>query len=234
MPPKNKLDQIQKTIKFKFKDTSILSTALTHRSFLNENKNKIIISNERLEFLGDAVLELWTSHYLYNSFPNYPEGRLTNLRSLIVRTENLAQIANSINLGTFLFLSHGEEANGGRKNLSILADSFEALIGAIFLDSGQSASDQFLKQFMTDSIKKISHQKNYKDPKSVFQEIAQSKKGITPIYKTIKEIGPDHAKKFTVAVYLADQKIATGTGVSKQKAEENASLKATKILINTV
>ncbi len=228
------LKQLQKIIKFTFTDDTILTRALIHRSYLNEYKQTDLESNERLEFLGDAVLELWVSHYLFTTFTDYPEGHLTNLRSLVVCTTNLSQIAQSFKLGDYLFLSHGEEANGGRSNPSILADSFEALTGAIFLDSGQTASNQFLTQFLTKNIKTIANQKNYKDPKSIFQEIAQAKKGITPSYQTVKEIGPDHAKQFTVAVFLGNTQIATGTGASKQKAEEEASKIATKILVNTV
>jgi ribonuclease III len=234
MTSDNNLKQLEKTINYTFSDNQILEQALRHRSFLNEHKQETLQSNERMEFLGDAILELWTSEYLYKNFPNFPEGKLTNLRSLIVCTQNLAKIAQKINLGQYIFLSTGEIKHQGRQNESILADTFESLIGAIYLDSDYSQIDKFLSTQLIPSIKTLSTQKIYKDPKSIFQEIAQSLRGITPHYKIIKETGPDHQKNFQVAVLIGDEQIATGTGPSKQKAEENASTKATKILNNPV
>lgn len=228
------LKELEKNINYTFSDQSILKQALTHRSFLNEHKNEKIDSNERMEFLGDAILELWVSEYIYKNFPDFPEGKLTNLRSLIVCTENLAKIASNFNLGDYIFLSTGEIKHQGRQNHSILADTLESLIGAIYLDSSYSQVDKFLQKQLSTNIKTLSTQKVYKDPKSIFQEIAQSIKGITPHYQIIKEIGPDHKKTFEVAVFIGEEKIATGTGTSKQKAEENASIKATKILNNPV
>jgi ribonuclease-3 len=228
------LEQLQNEIGVKFKNVNNLSQALIHRSYLNENKNKHLESNERLEFLGDSILELWISDTLYRMFPQFDEGNLTNLRSLIVRTENLALADAKFNLGQFVALSKGEEMHGGRTNISILADTFEALVGAIYIDQGQNASFQFLDNMLHQSIIELSSKKIYKDPKSLFQEIAQAKKGITPHYETISESGPDHLKVFKVAVFLNEELIATGTGNSKQKAEEDASIKATKIINNPV
>lgn len=212
-------------IDLKFKHQELLELALTHRSSLNETTS-IKQSNERLEFLGDAVLELWVSEYLYNHFSSSPEGTLTNLRSQIVRTENLALVAESFQLGDYIYLSKGEETHGGRHNQSILADALESLLGAIYLDSGFSAVNQFLTQFLLPGIITISANKDIKDPKSQFQEIAQSLRGITPHYLTISETGPDHLKEFLVGAYLNEELIAQGTGASKQKAEEAAATNA--------
>lgn len=228
-----KLLELQSKLDIKFKDIDKLSQSLTHRSFLNENK-KNSESNERFEFLGDAILEFWISDYLFNMFPKFNEGDLTNLRSLVVCTQNLAKIATNLELGNYVLLSKGEENHGGRTNTSILADTFEALVGAIFLDQGIQQAGSFLKSSLDKSISEISQQKVYKDPKSIFQEIAQAKEGITPNYKTLSETGPDHQKTFEVAVFLCDRLIATGMGNSKQKAEEDASIKATKILTDLV
>lgn len=228
------LQDLQKRIKVKFKDPLILHQALVHRSYLNENRRSKLENNERYEFLGDAILELWASTTLFSMFPDFPEGDLTNLRALVVRTENLADAAQKINLGEAIFLSRGEAAQGGRSNPSILADTFESLIGAIFLDRGLTAANDFLDRALKPSLLKLSQKPVFKDPKSVFQELAQAKRGITPHYRTIKELGPDHHKIFTVAVFIGNEKIAIGKGPSKQKAEENASKIATKKLSNPV
>ncbi|MEI8067778.1 MAG: ribonuclease III [Candidatus Shapirobacteria bacterium] len=229
-----KLDELQSKIKVNFQDTTKLAQALNHRSYLNENKEKKLESNERYEFLGDSILELWISDILFKKFPDFNEGDLTNLRSLVVRTENLALVSEKINLGEYIALSKGEENHGGRTNQSILADTFEAIVGAIYLDQGLEAAYKFLAYMLDQSIANLSSKKIYKDPKSVFQEIAQAKRGITPHYKTINESGPDHQKLFEVGVYLNENLITTGKGNSKQKAEEDASIKATKIINNPV
>ena len=225
----NPVTQLEDKIKIKFKDPQILFQALVHRSYINENKPQKPQSNERYEFLGDAVLELWASSQVFNLFPQYPEGDLTNLRSLVVRTENLADVAESIGIGDFIQLSKGEETHGGRHNISLLADTFESIIGAIFLDQGMKSATKFLNKFLLPSVKTISQQKIYKDPKSIFQEIAQAKEGITPRYSTLNESGPDHQKIFEIGVYIGDCQIATGKGNSKQKAEEAAAKAATEI-----
>lgn len=218
------LDALQKLIDIQFKKPSVLNQALIHRSYLNENRETPLESNERFEFLGDAVLELWSSETLFKLFPEYPEGKLTNLRSLVVCTENLALVAASFDLGKYVLLSRGEETHQGRENQSILADTFESVIGAIYLDSGYPNVEKFLNQFLLPSLHSISQQKVYKDPKSLFQEIAQAKEGITPHYSTESESGPDHLKVFEVGVYLDKKLIATGKGNSKQKAEEAAAI----------
>jgi len=228
------LEQLIKLIDIKFNNPQLLAQSLVHRSYINENKTLKISSNERMEFLGDAVLELWTSDNLYRLFPNFEEGQLTNIRSLVVCTQNLAKIANEIGLGQYLLLSKGEKNHGGAKNISILADTFESLIGAIYLDQGYEHAKNFLNKFLQPSITKIAKLDNLKDPKSYFQEIAQAKEGITPHYKTISETGPDHQKNFVIGVYLDDLLITTGEGNSKQKAEESAATKATKIFQNKV
>lgn len=224
------ITELQKLIAVSFKDPNLLYQSLIHRSYLNENRTLGLISNERLEFLGDAVLELWTTQKLYHLFPKLPEGDLTNLRSLIVCTKNLASIATKIKLGNFVLLSHGEESHGGRNNQSILADTFESVIGAVYLDKGQKTVDNLLEKFLGKEIDLISQQKIYKDPKSLFQEIAQSSRGLTPHYETISSAGPDHLKTFEVAVYIGNEIIAKGTGNSKQKAEESAAIAATEKL----
>lgn len=206
-----------------------MDQALVHRSSLNEFRNKFSESNERFEFLGDAALELWSSTILFSEFPKLAEGELTNLRSLIVRTENLAQVATDLNLGSFLYLSRGEETHGGRQNVSILADSLEALIGAIYLDRGFLATSKILDKIFFQSIKNLSAKTHYKDPKSLFQEIAQAKTGTTPQYQIISETGPDHDKIFKAGVYLGSKLITSGTGNSKQKAEEAAAINAIQI-----
>ncbi len=224
------LSQLQKKINYQFKDESLLKLALTHRSFLNENK-QLSENNERLEFLGDALLESWSSQKLFALFPDFNEGSLTNLRSLLVCTNNLAEIGTTFNLGDYIFLSHGEEAHGGRQNHSLLADTFESLCGAIFLDGGQKALDLFLDKFLLQSLMILSKKEIYKDPKSVFQEIAQAKRGITPHYQTLKESGPDHHKSFEVGVFLGQNLIAKGQGNSKQKAESDAATKAASLIV---
>lgn len=227
------LDELQQLINYNFKKIDFLKQALVHRSSLNEHKD-FKESNERYEFLGDAILELWVSDRLFNLFKKFDEGQLTNLRALIVCTQNLAKVSLGFDLGKFIFLSHGEENHNGRQNTSILADTFEAIIGAVYLDGGVKAAFKVLDFHLNSSITQFSAQKIYKDPKSIFQEIAQSLKGVTPKYKTISESGPDHQKKFEVGVYVGDQLIATGNGNSKQRAQEAASLLATKIFQNLV
>jgi len=230
MPHNPNQNKLETSIGIKFKKPEILNQSLIHRSYLNENKNLKLESNERYEFLGDAILEMWISEVLFKMFPVYSEGDLTNLRALIVCTQNLAKVATSFNLGDYIYLSKGEETHGGRQNPSILADTFEALLGAVFLDQGHKASFEFLKNVLSERVSEISKQKIYKDPKSIFQEIAQAKRGVTPHYQTLNESGPDHQKVFEVGVYLNDEMIAQGIGNSKQKAEEDASIKATEIL----
>lgn len=205
-----------------FKNKNLLKEAFTHRSYLNETREKLN-SNERLEFLGDAVLELLVSEHLFHRFPNFPEGRLTNLRSAIVRAESLARVARKLNLGEKLLMSKGEEEGGGRKNLSLLANCFEALLGALYLDQGINRVKEFLQATIFIYVPEIIKKKTYQDFKSYLQEKVQEKTKISPIYKVVKEIGPDHQKVFTVGVYVKEQKIGQGRGKSKQEAEQEAA-----------
>ena len=222
------LNNLQEIIKYQYKDISLLDQALVHRSSLNEQR-QFHQSNERYEFLGDAVLELWISDRIFDKFSEFDEGKLTNLRALVVCTQNLAKVAANFKLGDFIYLSHGEENHGGRTNQSILADTFEAILGSIYLDGGLPPAFDFLDLFLTSSVDQLSSKEIYKDPKSIFQEIAQAKEGITPKYQTLSESGPDHQKTFEVGVYLNDKLIAKGSGNSKQKAEEAASINAAKL-----
>ncbi len=217
-----KIDQLRKELGIEFKNTKIINQAFIHRSYLNETKNKVE-SNERLEFLGDSILSYLVSKFLFLTYPKMPEGDLTNLRSSIVKTSTLASIAKSLDLGAYLYLSKGEEEGGGRTNPSLLADTFEALIGAIFLDQGIETVEILLNNLFAYTINNILKEKSYKDAKSDFQEMVQEKIKISPVYKVIKEEGPDHAKKFTVGVYVSGIMWGVGEGKSKQEAEKKAA-----------
>jgi len=208
-----------------FKDQSLLNQAFTHRSYLNESKNAFE-SNERLEFLGDSILSFLVSRYLYKEFPEFNEGVLTNLRSLLVNTKSLAEQANKLRLGEFLKLSKGEHEAQGRKNQSILADSFEAFIGALYLDQGLETVEHFIKDTLIENVLRLVEQKTLKDPKSLLQEYVQSKKKGSPVYKVVQELGPAHAKQFTVQVFVGNTPIGEGKGKSKQQAEEYAAQQA--------
>lgn len=232
---KNKdLKELEEKLEIKFKNRNLLKKALIHRSYLNEIKEKGLESNERLEFLGDAVLELWTTERLFHYFPNLAEGILTNIRAALVRTESLAQIARKLSLGRHLCLSRGEDKNGGRENPSLLADTFEAVTGAIYLDRGWKTVTKFLDRHLLKKLLKLGETGDVKDAKTRLQEIVQAKKKITPHYQVIKEEGPDHAKIFTVAVYFGKKKITVGRGSSKREAEEAAAQKALTLTKNQV
>lgn len=211
---------------FQFKNKKLLEEAFTHRSYLNECKEKKLKSNERLEFLGDAVLELAVSLYLYQKYPQFSEGRLTALRSKLVQTKTLSLAAKRLNFGKHLKLSKGEKASGGDKNPSILADTFEAVIGAIYQDQGfKSAFDFILKNLLLPAEKLFADQLP-KDYKSQFQEIVQAKGKPSPTYEVLESFGPDHNKTFKVAVFVENKKLAMGVGKSKQAAEQEAAKKA--------
>jgi ribonuclease-3 len=213
-------------LKLSFSNKAILQRALTHRSYLNENPNYPFEDNERLEFLGDAVLDFITAEYLYHRFPEMPEGRLTNLRSALVRTETLAQFAGQLQLGEHLFLGRGEEESGGRQRPAILCDAFEALVGALYLDQGIDPAREFLNQMIEPMLREILASDADKDAKSLLQEVAQSYCQLTPTYRTVKEQGPDHAKLFTVAAIIGDKTYGTGQGPSKQNAAQAAAREA--------
>lgn len=212
----------------KFNDTSLLEQALTHRSALNEKNSTSQVSNERLEFLGDAVLELATTRFLFDKYPNDPEGTLTAYRSSLVKTETLAQTALELGLGEKLHMSKGEEATGGRTNIGILADTMEAFLGALYLDQGLDIVVSLLETALFPNIEEIIKKKLYKDAKSYLQEIVQALGHETPTYEVITEVGPDHDKEFTVSVNVGDTVIATGSGKSKQHAQQAAARKAVK------
>lgn len=213
-----------------FKDIELYKTVFTHRSFLNENRHLKRDHNERLEFLGDAVLELVVTDYLYKNYEQSSEGDLTNWRSALVKGENLARIARSLNLGKYLYLSKGEENSGGREKNILLANTFEALIGAFYLDHGFGTAKRFIEKFLLVHLEDILQQGLHIDPKSRFQELAQERESITPVYKLIEEKGPDHNKKFTMGAYLDKKLIGKGLGSSKQVAEQEAAKSALKKL----
>lgn len=226
------IKKLEEKIGIKFKDISLLKQALIHRSYLNETE-KDLKSNERLEFLGDAVLELWATKKLFNNFPKLGEGVLTNIRAAVVCTTSLAETAKKVNLGNYLFLSKGEANSGGRKNPSLLADTFEAIIGALYLDQGWQQTNHFLKQQLGQKIKKLGQQGDIKGAKTLLQELIQEKLKLTPEYKLLTEQGPDHDKTFTSAVFYNNKKIAQGKGKSKREAEEHAAKKALTKLSKT-
>lgn len=206
-----------------FKNPKLKEAAFIHRSFLNENPDLKLTSNERLEFLGDSILSFLISDYLYRRFSEYTEGDLTSIRSALVRTEALASLAKRLDLGSNLKLSRGEEESGGKKNPSILANTAEAFIGALYLDQDLKAVEKFLKVYLLPDLERIIQTQSFKDPKSTLQEVIQEQKQATPIYKIIKSEGPDHAKVFEVGVFLGEKLLGSGMGKSKQKAEQEAA-----------
>ncbi len=208
-----------------FKSKELFKQAFIHRSFLNETK-EVLASNERLEFLGDSILSFVISEYLYQTYPHFNEGILTNIRSLVVNTRSLANVAKDYELGTYLMLSRGEEESKGRQNESLLANSVEALIGALFLDQGIEAVKNFILPIFTARIETIVKNKSFKDPKSLLQEYVQAQKQNSPLYKVMLEEGPPHAKVFTIGVYVQENLLGQGTGRSKQLAEEHAAQEA--------
>lgn len=219
---KNNLSSLEKIIGISFNNTDILQQALVHRSYLNENPDFPLKDNERLEFLGDAVLEMVVTEYLYSNYPN-SEGELTSWRAALVNAKMLAKVAERLKINDHLMLSHGEAKDNGRARQYILANAMEALIGAIYLDQGYEKTNQFIAKEILKELPQIIKERLYQDPKSRFQEQAQDRVGVTPVYEVIKEWGPDHAKDFIVGVYLEKELIAEGQGASKQEAQEKAA-----------
>src|SRR3989304_6371998 len=219
-------NEFEKNTGLNFSDKSLLQQAFVHRSYINENKVSGLNHNERLEFLGDAVLELVITDFLYNKYQDKAEGELTAYRSSLVNADTCAGIANQLGMGDYLLLSKGESKDVGRARQYILANALEALIGAIFIDQGLDSSKDFIERNFTPLIEKIISAGSFIDAKSLFQEKAQEFDGITPSYKTMKESGPDHDKKFTVGVYVGKELVAQGDGESKQDAEQNAAKEA--------
>jgi len=219
----NYIDRAEAEIQIRFNDRSLLIRALTHRSYLNENPNLVLEDNQRLEFLGDAVLDFVTGAWLYHHFPEFQEGRLTSLRAALVRTPALAKFARQIGLGRHLRLGKGEEESGGRDRDANLCDAFEALVGALYLDNGLPAVESLVYPLLEDETEYVLATDLDRDPKSRFQEWSQAELGITPHYRTIKATGPDHARTFVVAVYVGDELFGEGPGSSKQAAARAAA-----------
>lgn len=222
------LDKLQKNIGYHFKDTNLLQTALTHRSALNETS--ITQSYERLEYLGDAVLEMLITNHLFHTYPKSDEGFLTTARSVVVRTKSLSILAIKLGLPNHLYMSRGEEAGGGRQNPSILEDSVESLIGAIYLDGSLKAVKEFFEKHVIPHASQLLKNGQLKDSKSLLQEKVQAQGLDSPVYKIIKEQGPDHQKEFTTAVFIKNKKISLGLGKNKQEAEQKAAQQALKLI----
>ncbi len=218
------VEKVEKLIGVVFKDSQLLKTALTHRSYLNEHKD-IKEHNERLEFLGDAVLELVTTEFLYKNYPN-PEGELTNWRSALVKTETISDVSMQLGVEEYIQMSRGEKKSFGRSRQLILANTFEAMVGAMYLDQGFDLAKDFITKNLLVRLPHILEAKLYIDPKSEFQEMAQEKDGLTPRYEVVAEDGPDHNKKFVVGVFVGETKWGEGTGTSKQAAQQEAAADA--------
>lgn len=217
------LHDLERQLGLTFIDLSLLDRALTHRSFLNENPHLPLKDNERLEFLGDAVLDFVVGDYLYRHFPEDQEGELTSLRAALVRTETLAEFGRQIELGHYLRLGRGEAEGGGRGRSALVGSAFEALVGALYLDQGIQAAAAFIGRFIGPSISRVLSEELNKDAKSQLQEWSQGRWRLTPTYRTVGERGPDHAKEFTVEVLVGDEVCGRGTGPSKQAAEQAAA-----------
>ena len=222
------LIKLEKNLKLKFKNKKLLEQAFVHRSYLNENPKCGLEQNERLEFLGDAVMELVVTNYLFKKYPKNPEGDLTTWRAALVNSKMLSEIASRLGFNDHLMLSKGEGQDMGRARQFILGNTFEAVVGAIYLDRGFDKAEKFICANLICELDRVLKEKLYLDPKSHFQEEAQGKVGITPGYELIEQEGPDHAKKFVVGVYLNNDLIAKGEGPSKQSAQEDAARKALK------
>ena len=218
-------EKLQNKIGIKFKDLDLLRQSVVHRSYLNENGSFALDHNERLEFLGDAVLELVVTEHLYNNYPN-PEGELTNWRSSLVNSKMLADKSHEVGLNDYLYLSRGESKDKGKAREIILANAFEALIGAIYLDQGYTISQQFIMKHIVAELPKILENNLYLDPKSKLQEKIQEKLAVTPSYKVLEEWGPDHDRQFKIGVFLDSKQIGEGSGSSKQQAQEAAAEQA--------
>ncbi len=236
-PPKKAADkkteidfaELEAVIGVSFQDKNLLRQAFVHRSYLNENKSERIDHNERLEFLGDAVLELISTVFLYKKFPTKQEGDLTAYRSALVNAVNLAEVAVELGIDKYLLLSRGEAKDTGKARQYILANTMESLIGAMYLDQDYAVVEQFVIRAVMSRIDHVIETGAFIDAKSLFQERAQEHTSITPSYKVIREVGPDHDKKFIMAVYIGTEKIAEGEGKSKQEAEQAAAHKGLKV-----
>ena len=223
------LSKLEEKLSLNFKNKDLLLQALTHRSYLNEQSSFKVGHNERLEFLGDAVLELVVTEELYLKFPEQPEGELTSFRAALVNAKMLSDVSVELELNEFLLLSRGEAKDMGRARQYILANAFEALVGAIYLDQGYDSAKIFINRVLLPRLDEVLEKKLYKDPKSLFQEEAQERVSVTPNYEVIKEWGPDHDKHFIVGVYLGQELVAEGEGPSKQAGQEEAARNALRV-----
>ncbi|MFZ1735590.1 MAG: ribonuclease III [Candidatus Moraniibacteriota bacterium] len=219
--------EVSRVLGVEFRNTEYLQTAFTHRSYINEHRNYPFDHNERLEFLGDAVLELIVTEYLFHHYPN-PEGELTSWRAALVNGEMLARVGAEIGIEPFLIMSRGESKDTGRSRQYLIANAMEAIIGALYLDQGYDASKDFILRVIVSHLPEVFEQKLYADPKSDFQEQAQTRLGMTPSYRVLSESGPDHDKCFTAGAYVGDDLVAEGTGNSKQEAQREAAKNALK------
>jgi len=219
----------EKKIKVSFKDKNLLKQAFIHRSYINENPSAGFSHNERLEFLGDAVLELVVTDFLYKKYPGYTEGELTALRSALVNAIIISEVAGEIGMNEYLLLSKGESKDNGKARQYILANTYEALVGAIYLDGGYDVADKFIKKTLLPHTEEIVSKKLWRDAKSLVQEKAQEFVSVTPSYRVLHETGPDHDKHFTVGICFGTDLIAEGKGKSKQEAEQNAAMCALKV-----
>ena len=217
------LVEFEKSAGLSFKNKLLLQQAFTHRSYINENRPLRLSHNERLEFLGDAVLELVITKYLFDNFPAKNEGEMTSYRSALVNANTLSEVAEEIGMNDYLLLSRGEAKDTGRARQYILANTYEALIGAIYVDRGYEAAETFIGGTLYSRVDKVAKDGGWMDAKSKFQEKAQEISGFTPMYKTVREEGPDHDKMFTVAVFVGNEEVAEGNGRSKQDAEQAAA-----------
>lgn len=223
------LDRLQTLLGVKFADTSILLSAVTHRSYLNEHREATQEHNERLEFLGDAVLELAVTAYLFKKYPEKPEGELTAVRAALVNTISLSESAAALGLNDYILMSKGEAKDTGRARQYILANTFESCIGAIYLDQGYEAAEEFIKNQLYKKTDTIVEKRLWQDPKSRFQELAQEHASQTPTYDLVSQEGPDHDRVFTIGVYIGKEQVADGKGRSKQEAEQAAAEKAIEV-----
>ncbi len=221
--------ELEKRIGVSFRNKDLLVHGFVHRSYLNENPDFHLSQNERLEFLGDAVVELAVTEYLYETYPAKPEGELTTWRAALVNAKMLSEIAKELGFNDFLLLSKGESRENGKARDYILANTFEAFVGALYLDQGLKVCEKFIGAYLLPKLPHIIEAKLFQDSKSRFQELSQEKMGVTPNYKSLEEWGPDHEKQFKIGVFLEESLVAEGEGSSKQEAEEAAARNALKI-----
>ena len=224
--PEQLISRIKEKFNITFDDPDLLITAFKHRSYLNITNEERIASNERLEFLGDAVLDLIVTQYLYQKFPKRAEGQLSKIKSILVSKPVLAETAAELSFGSLILINKGEEKTGGRQRHSILSDTFEALIGAIYLDKGLEIASSFIHTHLLSRFKSIVQRELYTNFKSILLEHAQSNSGSLPEYRVLEEMGPDHDKRFVIGVYLDGKEIGTGQGKSKKIAEQEAAKEA--------